>query len=148
MNYNNFDKLAPWVESIRFDEQKRRWIAHFLPGAIVESRKFENIANSLADHVMNEIAMLVAEALNVSTDEMRQKRGKQEVTDAKQVAAIIIVKKMNGLRSYRAIGRSLGWRNHSMVCHSLKNFSTLEIMKKVRRVESRYPILNNGLNRI
>lgn len=142
MNYNTFDKLAAWVESIRFDQASSRWVARFFPGTIIESKKFEAIVNSLAVHVMREIVQLVAEGLGVDYKQMRQKSRERKVTDAKQVAAIIIAKRMPDV-SYIVIGKALGWSNHSMVHHSLNNAGVPEIAEKVRRVTRRYEILNN-----
>jgi len=146
MNYNNFDKLAPWVESIRFDQQKGRWIAQFFPSVIVEECYFKKIVESLNRHVINEIIILVADSLGISADKIQAtQRRDPEITDARQVAAIIISDYLPGL-PYRVIGQTLGWKNHCMVHHSRNNSGVPEIAKKVRHVYARFPILNSKLN--
>lgn len=141
MNYKQIDKLAPWVQGIWYDRHAGRWRAHLFPNTIIEAFSFKTIAESLSVHVMREIVQLVAEGLNVPYAEMSKKNQERRVADAKQVAAVVIVQKMPGM-SYRAIGKAIGWANHSMVHHSLKNSAIPEIAEKIKRVQSMYEVLH------
>lgn len=138
----NIDALAPWVESIKYNQHTARWVVRFFPGKIIESLTFEKIIHELVAHAAREIIYLVADSLGVTVEQVTTGgRTSQKITDARQVAAIVLVRKMPRV-SYRAIARQLGWSNHSMVHYALNNEDVREIQQKVNRVYSRYPFLN------
>ena len=142
MKMEYLDHYKQWIERIECRYPQKMWVAYLLPGSTLQSRSFEKLAGWIEDHCVNEVIELAAEAMKFKVERLQSKIRGYDVTDSRQAVCIVVKEKFPGVNNYM-LARKLGWANHSMVTHALKQKDVLEIKRRVNRIKQMYPFLND-----
>lgn len=142
MNFKRLDHCKQWIERIECRYPQKVWVAHLLPGSTFQSRNFEKLAGWIEDHCVNEVIALAAEAMKFKPEGFKTKMRGFNITDSRQAVCIVVKQKFPGV-NHGMLAQKLGWSNHSMVTHAMSQTQVLEIKKRVHRIKSMYPFLND-----
>ena len=145
MHYNPIDYLdefSPWITDLkRVDDG---WIAKLHPNRIIESKKMRFIVDELKKHVIAETIDLCCEAIGIKTDYITTKGRMQTKADERFAVAIVLHDVFKSNIGLVHIGRQLGWSDHTMVFHAVKQRDVKPVAKLVQKIYSRYPFLKDG----
>jgi hypothetical protein len=138
----NVDHFAPFISKIEF--KNGQWNALFFPGTVVVVNSFDTLAELLAKHVINEIAMLCCDALRITYSELTAKGRQQIASDQRMAVGNVLFDVFEGKTSLRSISSVIGWKDHAMLIHARKSRDVMAIADLIHIIYSRYPFLKDG----
>lgn len=139
---NELDICARWIDGIKYDASKRRWIVKLFSGKIIETIRFSTLAEKIAYEIGVDIVQLVADELHIHIENVISPMRNREYTDSRHVAINILKTDFNF--TYEIIKRVFELSSNQTIAHAIANAENVrEIRDKLERVHRAYPWIRN-----